>query len=253
MSAPAAIGILCLLGALPDVGAAADLALPPPGGSAWRPLRFPRIERASVYETVREEGLAAVRAESRCSASGLVLPLEHVDLDRTPVLRWKWKVEKPLPARSERARSGDDFAARVYVLFRFEPSRASLWERLQHRVAGRLYGESVPGDALNYVWSSGEERGETWRNPFTDRSWMVSLGRGPLPSWRDEDVDVAADYRAGFGVDPPPVVGIGLMTDSDNLCGEAVAYYAEFRFVEPEGTSAGIDGGAGTAQPGKLP
>jgi hypothetical protein len=194
-------------------------------------MLLPRVERRSVYLPVKEDGVSAVRAESHCSASGLVLPLEGVELAETPHLRWRWKVERGLPSRNERVRKGDDFAARVYVLFRFERERSSLWERVQNRIGRAFYGPQVPGQALTYVWSASEDRGSAWTNPFTSSSWMVSLGKGPLPSWRDEQVDVVSEYRTRFGGEPPPVVAVALMTDSDNVCEEAVAYFADFEFV----------------------
>ena len=210
---------------------AGEIVLPPPGGDGWRPLTLPKVKRHSTYTPVDEGGIAAVRAESRCSASALTYPLEGLDLTRTPRLRWRWRVERGLSIAGERVKTGDDFAARVYVLFRFQPERASFFERARNRLGRALYGREIPGNVLNYVWTSAQEPGAAWRNPFASVSLMISLGRGPLPSWRDEDVDVAADYRAHFGHDAPPVLGLALMSDSDNSCQEAVAYFADFRFL----------------------
>ena len=60
---------------------------------------------------------------------------------------------------------------------------------------------------------------------------MVSMGPGEPASWRDEQVDVVADYRRQFGTDPPDLLGLAIMTDSDNSCGSASASFAAFRFV----------------------
>ena len=62
---------------------------------------------------------------------------------------------------------------------------------------------------------------------------MMSLGPAPVSTWRDAKVDVAADYHALFGGPPPRVLGIALMTDSDNSCGHAAARFADFRLVAP--------------------
>jgi hypothetical protein len=67
--------------------------------------------------------------------------------------------------------------------------------------------------------------------PYTSSSKLVSLGNGPLPAWTDETVDVAADYVSFFRHQPPPLLGIAVMTDTDNSCQQAIAYYADFRFV----------------------
>ncbi len=223
-----------LLAALPVL--AGEVLLPAPGSDGWRPLPLPKVERRSTYTAVEEDGLDAVRAESRCSASGLTFPLEGIELADTPLLRWRWKIERGLAISDERVKAGDDFAARVYVLFRFEPERASLWARVRNKLGRSLYGSEVPGNALNYVWTGSLPAGTTWPNPFVRASWMISLGKGTLSDWRPEEVNVAADYLTHFGHNPPAVIGLAVMSDSDNSCQEAVAYFADFRFVGGNGS-----------------
>ena len=90
-AAALAIAALCAV-----AGHASELALPAPGGPDWQPLEFPKIPRHTRYESV--DGGRVLRAESRCAASGLLLPLDAVDLRATPRLRWRWKIETPLDA-----------------------------------------------------------------------------------------------------------------------------------------------------------
>ena len=216
---------------------AGEVGLPAPGRGGWRPLAFPKVSRHTVYTPVELDGRLAVRAESRCSASALLLRLEALDLERTPRLRWEWRVERDVAVTDHRIKEGDDFAARVYVLFEFRAEGASVWERLRRRAAAVMFGSELPGNAINYVWSSREPAGAAWENPFTAHSRMVSLGAGPLGVWRSEEVDVLADYRAHFGDPVPPVVAVAVMSDSDNSCQAAEAHLARFRF------GAGTEGG----------
>lgn len=226
---PAMLSLLLPLAAI----AATESLVPPPGRTGWQPLVFPRIPRTTRYTPVAIDGLEAVRAESDCAASALLHPLTDVDLARTPHLRWQWKIERGLTVANERVKAGDDFAARVYLLFRFDAARATLAQRLRHRLGTMLYGEEVPGNALNYVWTSDEPAGARWQNPFSAEAEMIALGRGPLTDWAAAEADVAADYRAAFGHEPPPLLALAVMTDADNTCQQAVAYYADFRFVTP--------------------
>ncbi len=212
---------------------ALDAPLPPPGSSGWSPLVFPKVRRHTTYAAVEVDGRRAVRAESVCAASALVHALADVDLARTPRLRWQWRIERALPATDERQKAGDDFAARVYVMFRFDPAHASFAERVQHRLGTLLYGPDVPGNALTYVWSTGQPAGMRWDSPYTPSSKVTSLGAGPLPDWTPEEVDVATDYRQRFGSAPPPALALGIMTDSDDTCASAAAGFADFRFVGP--------------------
>jgi hypothetical protein len=223
-----AIGLLTTLA---SAAAAQEVAIPAPGTEAWQPLAFPKIERRTRYSVASEDGGPLVRAESECSASGLLYPLRGVELVKTPLLRWRWRIEEGLAPTDERAKAGDDFAARVYVTFVFEPERASLVERAAHWLASAVYGESVPGTSLTYVWTSQEPVGARWPNPYAASSQMIATASGATPGWRDAEVDLLADYERSFSRPAPAPFFLALMTDTDDRCARARASYADFRFA----------------------
>jgi hypothetical protein len=39
------------------------------------------------------------------------------------------------------------------------------------------------------------------------------------------------DYERAFGRTPPEIIGIGLMTDTDNTGAEVTAYYGDIRLI----------------------
>ena len=225
--------VLSVAGPLPAGG---QVALPSP--DTWHTLTLPRVRRRTVYTRADVDGVRAVRAESDCSASALAFPLDRVDVRKTPRLRWRWKIERGLDVANERVKRGDDFAARVYVLFRFQRDRATFAQRARHRLALVLFGTDVPGRAMSWVRSSREPRGATWDSPVAAESKMVSLGPAPPGEWTTEEVDLVADYRRLLGADPPAPMAVALMTDSDNSCQRAVAYFADFAFL-PRDRAAG--------------
>lgn len=228
----AALGVLLGLAA----GAAAqELALPAPGTGAWQPLEFPKIERHTRYTPAREDGVPVLRAESECSASGLFYPLRGVELAETPRLRWRWRLDEGLAPADERSKAGDDFAARVYVAFAFEPAHATLLERAARRLGVALYGEELPGSSLVYVWASREPVGARWPNPFTASARMIAAESGPAPGWREAEADLLADYERSFGRPAPAPLFLALMTDSDDRCARARASYAGFRLAPRPG------------------
>jgi Protein of unknown function (DUF3047) len=220
--------LLLLTGMLLPAAVGADqISLPAPSSSAWQPLVFPRVERHTQYTDAAPAG--ALRARSECAASARVLSLEGVNLAEFPRLHWRWQIVEPLRAEAdERTKSGDDFAARVYVAFRFDHDRASLLERARHRLGAALYGAALPGSALTYVWSRAAPAGTSWENPYAATSRMISLGMGPQPDWRSEEVDLIADYTRWFGGPMPPALFVAVMTDSDDTCKSAEALYADF-------------------------
>lgn len=240
-----AMSLFVLLGSPGAVSSAPDAAvaphpLPAPSSESWRPLTFPKISRHTAYNpaAVISNERPVLEARANCSASGLILAIpDSFDLTRTPRLRWRWRVEQGLNHADERSKSGDDFAARVYVLFEFNPTTAGAWERLQRRIGTALYGEGMPGKAISYVWASRAERGEVWTNPYSADTQMVVLETGSRGEWHTETVDLLADRVRLLGLQLDPVMAIALMTDSDNTCVEVTAYYSDFQLLPPETNS----------------
>jgi len=137
--------VVCLA---PLAGRAGDIAIPfgddAPG--QWRAKVFRGETRYTVTDS---DGVPAMRADSRGTASGLVHEVA-VDLNETPCLNWSWKVSSALEGLDETTKAGDDFPARVYVI-----------------VSGGLFFWNTR--ALNYVWSGSHPSGSAWANPYTDR------------------------------------------------------------------------------------
>ena len=59
---------------------------------------------------------------------------------------------------------------------------------------------------------------------------MIALARGTATHWRTETVDVAEHYRRHFGAPIGELMGLAVMTDSDDSCQTARARYADFSF-----------------------
>jgi len=158
------------------------------------------------YRVVAEAGGHVLQAESRGTASGLV---RKIDLDPrdTPVLSWRWKVAGIIPAGDERTRAGDDYAARVYVIFPH-------WFFIKTRT-------------LNYIWANHLAKGAILPNAYTANAMMIAVESGPAHAgqWLTERRDIVADYRQAFGEEPPRIGAIAVMSDTDNTGAMATAWY----------------------------
>jgi len=247
MRRPCLAGLAALLLALgPAIGAPAvepvvlgfgppaDAAGPPPG---WEALTFPRAPRHTRYTVVRDDAGWVLRAESERAASGLYRP---VDLDPREhrTLSWRWKVES-VPARPDpRHREGDDYAARVYVAFRYDPGNAGLWQRARYGAQRLIHGRYPPGLALVYVWENRLPVGTVFDSPYSDRVKIVVTrsGTADVGRWVSETRDVYEDYRRIVGAEPSRIEGVALMTDTDDTGGRVIAYYDAIRLgPEPSG------------------
>ena len=195
----------------------------------WTPLTFPHIARHSDYRLVRDPQIGVVvRAEADASASGLIARL---DLDATSWRRlaWRWKVDRPIRGGDVTRRSGDDYAVRVYVAFRYAPERLPALERARYEIVRLLFGEYPPHAGLNYIWDARAPVGTVVANPYARRVRMIVVesGTAGLGRWLAYERDVLADYRAAFGEEPPPIAGVALMTDADDTGEQALAYYGD--------------------------
>lgn len=194
----------------------------------WEPLTFPKIARHTSYTLEAGEENFWIKAESRNSASALVREIQ-VDPKIYPILRWRWRVENIIQKGDERKKEGDDYGARVYVNFRYDPEKASLWERTQYGLAYSIYGHYPPKSTLNYIWANKIERGKAVDSAYTSRSKMIAVESGPkrIATWVSEERNIYQDYISYFGEQPPQVIAIAIMTDTDNTGEEAVGYYAD--------------------------
>lgn len=197
----------------------------------WKPLTFPKISRHTTYKVEGESGRFWVKAESDASASALVREAK-IDPKVYPVLRWRWKVENIIQKGDETKKEGDDYAARLYVNFFYNPKKASLWERTQYGVWYTIYGSYPPKGAINYIWANRLPRGETIDNAYTSKAKMVAVESGPekVGQWVREERNIYNDYTALFGEEPPKAIGVAIMTDTDNTQEKAAAYYSDISF-----------------------
>jgi hypothetical protein len=194
----------------------------------WRPLYFPKILKHSVYTVETHGDRHYLKAESSGSASGLVYKKDFSVYDY-PRIRWRWKVDNVYRNWDGSTKEGDDYPIRVYILFKYDPERAGLVDKVKFNAVKLIYGEYPPQSTLNYVWASRPYPERILTSPYTDRAKMVLLEQGDakVGVWVSEEVNVVEDYERAFGTKPPPTASLAVMSDSDNT-GESAVSYVEF-------------------------
>ena len=221
----------------PFSSGAPGAALPAP----WRISLLPNVKRATRYELVDDGGTVVLRAQADASMATVVHPL-HVDAKSFPFIAWRWKVGNLLRKSDINTKSGDDFPARVYVLFDYDVSRLSPFERTKIYLARRRYGPDVPAAALCYVWDGKAPAGKSVWSAYTDRVRVIVVesGSGNLNQWRQEQRNLVADFRAAFGEDPPAISGVAVASDTDNTGESATALFGDIRLLGIRDQESGI-------------
>jgi Protein of unknown function (DUF3047) len=193
----------------------------------WRALTFPAIKAHTLYAAVPDPAQGqVVKATANASASGLLRKI-LLDAHAYPILRWHWKADNLIVKGDVTSKEGDDYPARIYVSFAYDPKRVSLFERARYGAARLIYGEYPPHAGLNYIWDGKAPVGTLIANAHTARVKMIVVESGPsrLHEWLAYERNIVEDYRRAFGEEPPPVSGVAIMTDADNTGESAVAWY----------------------------
>lgn len=231
-------GLAVLLGLSPAIAAAAPVwvgrfdATTPEIPTPWRIEAPNRDARPTRYRLRTWDGVQAMEAEADNSMALLARPLS-IDLGQTPVLCWRWRVDAPLRTADMSTRSGDDYAARVYLSFAVADADIDLGTRMGLALVRSLRGGEIPDAAVNYIWDNRHPVGTWQANAYTDRARMLVLRSGGADArrWISERRDVGADFRRAFGHEPLRLTGLAIASDTDNTGETARAGFADFRFV----------------------
>ena len=209
---------------------------------AWQPIEFGDVDVRTRYQLVERprEGDTAtvVRGVSDGGAAGLAREL-RLDPHQYPILTWEWRVSNVLKEGNAREKDGDDYPARIYVTFDYDPSNFGFVDRAKYTALQALGYDDVPTRALSYIWASRAERDTVLPNPYTDWVQMIPMRSGSthVGTWVPERRNVRADYRRAFGASPPAINGIAIMTDTDNTGESATAYYGDIVAHAPSDTT----------------
>lgn len=171
--------------------------------SGWETKSFAGYTQ---YTAEHDDKQFYIRATSSAAASGLIYKIAY-DARKQPILRWSWKIERTIAKGDERTKAGDDYAARVYVVF---PSFL-FWNT----------------KVLNYIWANKLPKGEALPSAFTDNSMMIAVesGNDRAGQWQSAERNIYADFKKYFKTEPPEVGAIAIMTDTDNTGESATAWY----------------------------
>ena len=175
------------------------------GLKGWEAKSF---KGTTEYRLVQDDGRTVLKAHAKGAASGLTRKLTF-DPRTHRYLSWSWKIADTVSGGNERTKSGDDYAARVYVVF-----------------PGRFFWQMR---ALNYIWANQLPKGAFVPNAFTANAMLLAVQSGPSNAgrWVTEQRDILADFRRVFDEEPPKAGAIAIMTDTDNTGAEATAWYGD--------------------------
>lgn len=202
-----------------------------PADAAWVHKTFPG-KAATRFQYARLDGrdVLAVQADSSVSMLRQAVRIAPADLGR---VRFSWKVPGLIEQADLALRERDDAPVRIVLAFEGDRSRFSARDAALSELARALTGDELPYATLMYVWCNQRPAGTVIPSPRTDRIRKLVVESGPrrLNQWLDYERDIRADYERVFGEPPGALVGIAIMTDSDNTHSHTQAWYGPVRLL----------------------
>lgn len=193
------------------------------GGEVFTPQEVVTWEQRTFtgpveYRATEIDGREAVHATCDGNGATALYLAKEIDLTRTPILEWSWRIERTFGDIDETSKAGDDYPARLYAVY------DGGWRRWRT-------------EAVNYVWASALPEGSTWPNAYTSRARMVALRSGTdrTGEWVTERRNLVDDFRELHGTERRLIHGIAIMTDCDDTGQPMEGWYGEIRLLPETG------------------
>ena len=164
------------------------------------------------YTVGKNENGNFLKAVADNAASGLGKEVK-IDLNKTPFINITWKIEKDLSGIKEDTKKGHDFAARVFAV-------------------KKTGATPLSNRAVNYVFSSNNDVGQSWPSPYTKKSIdnVIATTKINLNEWVTVKSNVKEDFMKFHDLDLDELDGLAVMADTDNSKMKSIAYFQNIYF-----------------------
>jgi hypothetical protein len=205
---------------------------PARGGAGWAHVPLSKLKRDTVYKVERQDGQPVLHATAQGSASAYV-HMGRIDITPTPMLEWRWRVPALIAKAANEDPKREDAPARL--IFAFDGDKTSLPEKEQSGMARakRLSGRTMPYAMLMYIWDNRNPVDMIITSAHSTRVKMIVAESGPqgVGAWRSYRRNLAQDFERAFGEKPQGMLGVAVMTDTDNTGETTEGFYGAIRLA----------------------
>ena len=191
----------------------------------WESVKIPG-KLATEYSLVRVNNRNKLKANAQASASMLRQDL-HIEPERLNALSFSWQIQELIADADMSQRETEDSPVRLVLAFDGDRSQFSAKNAMLSELSHAVSGKPMPYATLMYVWCNHRPVNSVIHNPRTDRIRKIVIESGPqrvnqLISYQR---NIKADFEKAFGEAPGALIGIAIMTDTDNTRSHAQAWY----------------------------
>jgi len=200
----------------------------------WVHQPMSKLKRDTVYTLVQEDGRTVLRGAADRAASLYVASLKP-PLAMPATLSWRWKTDALVPGADNRKKELEDAPLRVLIAFDGDRSKLPEAEQKRFNRAKSLSGREPPYAVLMYIWSEQVAVGTVIPSAHTSQVKMLvaASGSGGLGQWQSLRRNIVEDYKRAYGADPGRLLGVAVMTDTDNTGTTATGIYANIQIECP--------------------
>lgn len=196
----------------------------------WQPLVIARTKAPTEYRLVYDEqaGAVVLHAKAHRSATGLRHAL-NVEPAARPKVAWRWRVVELIAGADNLDRYAEDSPVRLMLFFDGDKRTLPAREQIALDTAQMVSGQSVPYATLIYLWENRQPVGTVIGSAHSGRIKMIVAGSGRdrLGQWKRFERNYVEDFIRAFGELPGRLIGVGIMTDTDNTGAEVEAFYGD--------------------------
>ena len=200
----------------------------------WQSLVISRAKTATQYVTVVDpvSKRVVLRAQAKRACTGLKQRLS-IDPASRPLIAWEWRVMQLIDGADNTNRDAEDSPVRLLLFFDGDRAGLPLRDQMALDLAQMASGIEPPYATLMYIWENRQPVGTIIGSSYTGQVKMVVAGSGTsmLGGWRKFERNYVDDYRLAFGRPPGRLIGVGILTDSDNTGAAVEAFYGDIRLL----------------------
>jgi hypothetical protein len=142
-------------------------------------------------------------------------------------LSFSWQIQKLIADADMSQRETEDSPVRLVLAFDGDRSQFSAKNAMLSELSHAVSGKPMPYATLMYVWCNKRPVNSVIHNPRTDRIRKIVIESGPqrVNQLISYERNIKADFEKAFGEAPGALIGIAIMTDTDNTRSHAQAWY----------------------------
>ncbi|RJF99620.1 DUF3047 domain-containing protein [Noviherbaspirillum saxi] len=211
--------------------------------AGWEPLVILRTKKQTQYQLVSKENRTVLHARAESASSGLMQQVA-IDPMQQPWLEWQWKITDLVQAADNTQRATEDSPVRIILGFDGDKDSLPFADQILFETAKVVTGYDFPYATLMYIWENKAPIGTVIRSTHSSRIKMMVAAQGTrgIGEWRSFARNIVEDYEKAFGEKPGKLIGVGVLTDTDNTGETVEAWYGDIRLLRKRAIRAAADG-----------